>query len=189
MLCIGCASKTKPEFESIELSPVTTSDQKTYWNFIGSNVMQTWNQPYGPATVFNTYSLDLFRVRAELSKAKHLSDSKTSIDNFILIPDHTGELVQFKFYKSSVLSPEMEKKFPQIRSYIIQHHSNTSVQGRLDLNDKGLRALIFWKDKTLIIDPSSPNDSLQYVVYFREDLNIDRNNIPFEISDTLQQHK
>jgi len=187
-LLIDCTPKTSPQQNSSSEQMASSSDQLTYWQYISSNDQTFWKLPYGPADSFYVYTLDISSIRALLSKAKLISESETLIDNVVLIPAPDRNLMPFKFFKSSVLSPEMEKKFPNIRSYIIQDMKDNAIQGRVDLNDKGFRALIFWHQNTWIIDPANPEDSVQHVAYFREHLPTKKNQTPFEVSDTIN-HK
>lgn len=97
------------------------------------------------------------------------SGSKVTIP----LPDGTYLMVQLN--KSSVMSEELAKKFPEIRSYEIVKEKGTF--GRVDINPSGFYVMVTHGSQTFFVNPTEKKGQ-EYISYDKEDLVPDINN-PF----------
>ena len=68
------------------------------------------------------------------------------------------------------MSPGLEVKFPQIRTYDVMSINNPGEYGKIDITPHGFHAMIFSIDKgTMFIDPYSQGNTENYLVYYRKD--------------------
>ncbi len=126
---------------------------------------------------------DLLKLKT--SKIKHLLkalESKEKVkDNIsyveadkpailIDLPFPFGKFYTYRIENSSLFSPELAKKFPNIRSYSGHQKDNNAVRVRLDVNAMGLFSIITSPSETVYIKPVE-ND--YYICYKKSDVAAD----------------
>ncbi len=97
----------------------------------------------------------------------HLATStfSKSTSKTIYLPDTNGEIVPFQLVETSVLHPDLAKKYPNIKSY-----TGTSANGqfrvKLSSSHKGLQSMVvdLKSQKQVFMEPVSNKDNV-YVVY------------------------
>ena len=124
-------------------------------------------------------------LKLKLSKIKHLLkalEAKEKVkDNIsyveaekpsmlIELPFPFGKYHSYRIENSSLFSPELAKKFPDIRSYSGRQKENETVHVRLDVNPSGLFAMITSPIETVYIRPVE-ND--YYICYRKSDVDAD----------------
>ena len=73
----------------------------------------------------------------------------------------------FRVVRSDAMHPDLAAKYPQISSYLILSERNALTSGRVDLGDKGFHGIIHTPNGTVYMDPWSPGDHEQLMVYTR----------------------
>ncbi len=124
-------------------------------------------------------------LKLKISKIKHLLkalEAKGKVkDNIsyveaekpsmlIDLPFPFGKFYSYRIENSSLFSPELAKKFPDIRSYSGHQKDNEAVKLRLDVNPTGLFAIITSPSETVYIRPIE-ND--YYICYKKSDVAAD----------------
>ncbi|UCE93168.1 MAG: proprotein convertase P-domain-containing protein [Flavobacteriaceae bacterium] len=119
------------------------------------------------------FNLKLDRFKNELSKVNSIS--KTADAGLkVLFPDVDGKMISFLVKESSVMAPELSRKYPNNKSYVGYSEKDRSRKIRFSLNEIGLHAVIMEAGgKTRYIEPLT-KDKKKYRVYYREDLELDR---------------
>ncbi|WP_194767213.1 reprolysin-like metallopeptidase [Tamlana sp. I1] len=102
-----------------------------------------------------------------LSKALTSDLNKTATlkasDVIISFPNETGELERFQVTESSVLHPDLQAKYPEIKSFIAKSIDNPSAHMRFSLSPyNGLSAVVLGIEKALVFQPvkNHPNQIL-----------------------------
>ncbi|WP_313804757.1 reprolysin-like metallopeptidase [Flavobacterium sp.] len=116
---------------------------------------------------FKTFALNSKSLQEYVLKnASRNSQATTTLS----IPNETGNLEIFKITEASVMEPELQAQFPNIRSYSGVSVANPTTTIRFSMSDeKGFSAIIRTADKgTTIIDPLVQDNS-QYIVFNRKD--------------------
>ena len=67
------------------------------------------------------------------------------------------------------MSPELQAKFPNMRSYTGQCVENASISIRFDVTHKGFHGMIMEPGQTWYIDPYSAETTSEYISYTKED--------------------
>ena len=140
------------------------------WTKLENNSTKT--QPEIKASAFKTFELNINLMKQRLEQAPQ----KNSQADFILsieIPLPTGELMLFDVYKNTTLSPALQAKYPNIKTYDISQtiapdNGQTPMIGKIDLNANGFHALIRTPNGDFYIDPFSPSNQSQYTVYYKK---------------------
>lgn len=135
--------------------------QQAYWKTIPSKSNFKSASVKDMSKAIAVFSLD----KALFSKKfKSLSNSKKG-KHQIYLPDHRGNVVAFNIEETSVLHPDLAKKYPTIKSF-----SGYSLDGKykvkLSSSHKGLQSMIvnLEDQKTAFMEQLS-NKSNSYVIY------------------------
>ncbi len=125
----------------------------------------------GEGHVFNL-NIDSLRILLDQSKEKSLD---SDIEDIVIhIPNHVGKSQRYFVYKSSVMSKEMEAKYPDFMTYSVQGVDNKLAYGRIFISRFGLRGTLHIGTYRVVIEPSDPMAPLAHKAYLYED------NEPFE---------
>ncbi|SDZ82410.1 zinc-dependent metalloprotease [Bizionia paragorgiae] len=105
-----------------------------------------------------TYSFDVNELMGELSKAEQRGNSKALSNNLVLeLPNLDGQLESYFIQEASVMAPELQAQYPQIRSYVGYGIDTPSAYLRFSISPyKGLSGIVLSgaEGKTLVIEPS-----------------------------------
>jgi hypothetical protein len=88
----------------------------------------------------------------------------------ISLPSPTGEPVAFEIFAYDLLPTELQKKFPEIRTWWGKGIDNPMALLRLDHGTKGFHAQILEPSGSWYIDPAFKNNTEVHYSYFRKDL-------------------
>ena len=130
---------------------------------------------------YQALMLDIKKAKARLSDLEpkdrvpnQLRYEKTDEENVLLqFPWNDGQFHTFQVKNSNIFSPDLAKKFPNIRSYSGERTDDSSIHLRLDINPSGLYAMITTPSQTLFIRPLDDERKL-YLCYNKDD--VDRDN-------------
>lgn len=98
--------------------------------------------------------LDLDNLKNQLTNAPILNGSMHQSSLIIEFPNSDGEFEKFAVYESSIMHPELEAKFPMIKTYAAQGIDDPTATMRFSVTQFGLHTLsISGKKSTVYIDP------------------------------------
>ena len=101
---------------------------------------------------------------------KQLQKTLLMHDNGILIqlPLPTGKLVDFYLTYSSIIAPELAKKFPLLKTFSGSEIGNASNSGRFDITPNGFHGMFRYNGRMVFIEPTNKNSAENYKSYYRE---------------------
>ena len=103
----------------------------------------------------------------------------------IYFPNSDGQLSRYKVFEASVMAPELEAEFPNIKSYAGQGIDNPTETVRFSMSPKGLHAMFLGTNNgTQFIDPFTKVGNI-YTVYSKK--NAEVRNFDFECGVLDQQ--
>lgn len=83
----------------------------------------------------------------------------------ISLPNAEGNLERFEMFEASNFAPELQERFPEIRSYIGKGLDDVTAQVRLSVDPSGIQTMIFRTDKrNEFMEPYSEDGKI-YAVY------------------------
>lgn len=103
---------------------------------------------------------------------------------FFWLPDPNGNIQCFQILESSIMEPELQAQFPEIRTYVGQGVTDPNASVRIDFTDPsaqwngagGFHAQVLSVNGNWYIDPYSRGNFNYYTSHYKKDL---RNTHPF----------
>ncbi len=104
----------------------------------------------------------------------------------IKLPNTRGGFSEYILKETPILSPELAKKFPMIKSYTARGLNNPKATAKISVGTDGLHASIFiLGEKTSYIEPYS-KDRKEYINYLRSELNPKDKNFVCSFDETTK---
>ena len=99
------------------------------------------------------FDLNLFQLKQQL---QHVGNRNSSSFTTLKFPSADGKLNNYSVQEASVMHPDLQARYPDIRSYIGQGIDNPSEIIRFSITPKGFHGMILGtKDGTQFINPFS----------------------------------
>lgn len=93
---------------------------------------------------FKLFKLDAKGLRKDLFRIVNKNKENTLV---VVLPNVEGNLEEFQVFENSVLSPELQEKFPEIRSFDGQGITDKKATLKLSYSPEGIKTMIFRVDK------------------------------------------
>ncbi len=108
------------------------------------------------------FEFDYDQLSNVLSKNFNLSKTQ----NFVLsLPNANGKFEKYRIEEASVFHPNLQAKYPEIKSYVGYGIDSPSAYLRFSLSPyKGLTGIILGKDETLVFEPDATKNNLITVI-------------------------
>ncbi|WP_052823379.1 zinc-dependent metalloprotease [Neotamlana sedimentorum] len=107
----------------------------------------------------SVYQFDNMALSQYLQK-QHTSLNKDT-ELALMLPDSDDNLVEYMVTEASVMHPDLQAKYPDIRSYVGYQTNNPSVVVRFSLSpNKGFTGVVLGAESTLTISPDEANSNL-----------------------------
>ena len=115
-------------------------------------------------------TLDEAALRAALATAPFEGTGGAALE--LALPRPDGTVARFAVRETSVMAPELARKFSNIKTYAGVGLDDRSASLRLDLTPQGFHAQVLASGgNTYYIDPVSRTDTRHYLGFFRQDMN------------------
>ena len=121
------------------------------------------------------YQLDVKSIKNALLNVGTRENTGNTVISF---PNSDGKINRYKVFEASVLAPELQTQFPNMKSYAGQGIENPTEIVRFSITPKGLHAMFLGTSKgTQFIDPFTVEGNV-YTVYSKQ--NLEARNFEFE---------
>ncbi len=162
LLCLSAGSLA----QETELGP-------PLWSSIDPSSVVLRSQAIGPLAVelpvdYALFELDSEALDRSLSRAPMEFVQRLSLAPVIELPTPDGGLARFRFEESPILSAELGREHPEIRTYRAQGVDDPTLSARFDLTSSGFHAMIFSPRGQILVDPF-PGASSTYMAYRKQD--------------------
>jgi hypothetical protein len=116
---------------------------------------------------YRALTLDLEAMSGRLARVA----SRGEYDDWVVsLPHPDGQFVEFRLRRSSLLSPGLAKRYPEIRTYRGTAIDGSGARVWLDVTLQGFHAMVRGEEGSWFIDPYWRDRTDQYVSYWRRDL-------------------
>ena len=118
-------------------------------------------------------NVDIDALKSKLVNAPILNGNSSYSSLIIEFPNSNGVFEKFSVYESSIMAPELEAKFPMIKTYAAQGIDDPTATMRFSVTQFGLHTMsLSGKKSTVFIDPYT-TDLKTCIVYNRASLGAD----------------
>lgn len=119
----------------------------------------------------STFSLNKQAMKQSLRNAPSEFRSAVETPKMIHLPMPDGSSQEFTFERSLVVEPGLLEKYPELgETYIARGIDDPTATARFDFLPTGFHAIILSERGTVLIDPYAKDDTDNYVIYRKEDL-------------------
>ena len=133
---------------------------------------------------FQTFSLNVEALKQSLIGVAQRNDFSVNANKILSFPNSEGELERFSIKEASVMHPDLQERFPEIRSYVGQGVDNASSILRFSLTPEGFNGMMLSANgNSTFIEPINQGSN-NYIAFSRSD-RINRSDY-FECSVTEQ---
>ncbi|MCA0152317.1 immunoglobulin-like domain-containing protein [Winogradskyella vincentii] len=151
------------------------SQSKVFWqqqNLSSNTITKSSHQSLKS---YQTFSLDAQSLRQALVNAPDRNYSRNSSNVVLSFPNSEGKLERFAIMEASVMDPDLQSRYPDIRSYVGQGVDDASSRIRFSLTPQGFNGMILsGNGPSTFIEPVDRNSN-NYIVFNRRN-RIDFNN-------------
>jgi hypothetical protein len=154
------------------LSSFCAFAQNNFWSDIREQAIQTNGERRIIPNIYRTYTLNFEAMRQFLSTAPDEADVNNGFSEGIplSLPFPDGRIVRFRIWESSIMHPDLQAQFPQIRTYAGQGIDQPHMRIRFDQTHMGFHAMVFGTENgAVFIDPYAYGDNDHYIIYYKKD--------------------
>lgn len=144
--------------------------QENYWSKLKDpkinreNLNPRWTNPNN----FSLYHVDLENIKADLKKAPQRFSGNE--DLVIKFPDPDGNIRDYIVQEASVMEPELQAKFPEIRSYMGWQKNHPENTIRFSVAPSTGISVMYFDNWDISYLDSYTKDNSTFIVYKRKDL-------------------
>ena len=160
------------------------SQNKVLWqkqNLASNTIL---NEHHQSLKKFQTFGLNTDALKQFLNGVSQRNNFSVSSDRILSVPNSEGKIERFFIKEASVMHPELQGRFPEIRSYVGQGVENTSSIIRFSVSPIGFSGMILSANGINTFIESLSQGSDNYIVFNRRDRT--NRNDDFECSITEQ---
>lgn len=111
------------------------------------------------------YELDASSLKQKIVKVTSRNESSKTSSTVIKIPNINGDLEAFEVYETSVFSPELAAKYPNIKSFTGISTDGKGTRLRMSTSPEGLQTMVSYVDKANVFMQQTHRGSNQYILY------------------------
>ena len=131
-----------------------------------------------------------FSLKKDIFNNELKATQRDKASKIVRFPDENGDLIPFVVREASVLSPELSKKYPQIKSYVGRGLKNKKDRLRFSVSQNGIQSMIVYGESKNATYMQKVSDSdNEYLVYNREDTYMMNTNFICETTSLIEKDK
>ena len=160
--------------------------QTKYWQKTDSRSTRSQSQ----TRVLEVKNGATFSLQKDVFASELKSTHTNKASKILSFPDEDGELIPFIVEETSVLSPKLSKKYPQIKSYVGKGLNNPNNRVRFSVSQNGIQSMIVYGDsKSATFMQKISNSDDEYLVYSRKDAYMMNTNFICETKSIIEKEK
>ncbi|WP_299112136.1 immunoglobulin-like domain-containing protein [uncultured Winogradskyella sp.] len=149
-------------------SAMIWSQNKTFWQKQTSNANSVVKENHQSLKTFQTFSLNTQALKQALNGVAQRNQFSVVSNTILSFPNSQGKLERFSIKEASVMHPDLQERFPEIRSYVGQGIDDASSVLRFSLSPEGFSGMILSSNgKSTFIEPVTQGTNT-YIVFNRE---------------------
>ncbi|MBD10717.1 MAG: hypothetical protein CMC68_08255, partial [Flavobacteriaceae bacterium] len=162
------------------------SQNKVYWQKQASNPSKFLKESHQTLKEFQTFSLNSQELKQALNGVSQRNQFSVSSNTILSFPNSEGKLERFSIKEASIMHPDLQERFPEIRSYVGQGVDDASSILRFSISPEGFNGMILSSKGNTFIEPISRGvDS--YIVFNRENRINYNDDFECEVSERIKR--
>ncbi|QKK07066.1 MAG: hypothetical protein HND58_02075 [Planctomycetota bacterium] len=119
---------------------------------------------------FAAFRADMQTLTRELRRAP-LEFTREAVEAPVLfaVPMPDGGYQAFEVVESPIMEPGLQRKYPDVRTYVGQGIDDPAATVRLDVTPQGFHAQVLSPNGRVMVDPLNRGDRTHYASYYAED--------------------
>ena len=113
------------------------------------------------------FNLDITSFKEKTASTTKRASKNNANTSVIDIPTLNGKLEAFRIYEANVFSPELARKYPNIKSFVGYSMDNSGARLRMSVSPQGVQTMIRYLDKPTVFMQPISKGSNEYFVYDR----------------------
>jgi len=163
------------------------SQSKITWQKQNASVNSTLKENHQSLQKFQTFSLNADALRQSLNGIAQRDDFSASTNTILAFPNSEGKLERFTVKEASIMHPDLQARFPEIRSYVGQGLDDASSVLRFSLSPHGFSGMILSSNgRNTFIEPVNQGSN-NYVVFNRKDRTNYSNDFECSVTEQIYQ--
>ncbi|BDQ02179.1 reprolysin-like metallopeptidase [Ignavibacterium sp.] len=140
------------------------------WNDISENSISYTGERVIIPNSYRVIKLDIHLLK-ELLNSAPMEFTTEAVNNpaIIPLPMPDGKFQNFSFWESPTMEPELQQKFPDIRTYTGQGIDDPYATLKMDITPHGFHAMVLSPKGRIFIDPYAKGETNYYLSYYTKD--------------------
>ncbi len=161
------------------------SQNKSFWTkeAIKSSAFIKQNKQTLPKN--QTFGLDINGLKQTLSQSPKREDFARQSNVIVSFPNSDGTMERFRVFEASVFHPDLQARYPDIRSYAGQGIDDPSAVIRFSVSPQGFQSMSLSANRPATFIESITSDGNLYAAYNRQDRVNTDDDFVCEVSDQM----
>jgi hypothetical protein len=156
-------------FIAMMTSTIIWSQSNDLWQKTRSNASTTLKENHQSLKEFHTFSLNIDALRLSLNGVAKRNNFSVSSNTILSFPNSEGKLERFSIKEASVMHPDLQARFPDIRSYVGQGIDDASSILRFSVSPEGFSGMMLSSNgRNTFIEPTNQGSN-NYIIFNRKD--------------------
>jgi len=161
--------------------------QKTVWQKQSVSTSTILKENHQSLKEFQTFSLNKEALTQSLNGVAQRNDFSVLSNTILSFPNSEGKLERYTIKEASNMHPDLQARFPEIRSYVGQGIDNPTSVLRFSISPDGLNAMILSSDgANTFIEPINDNSN-SHIVYNRRNRTDYNDDFECKVTEQINQ--
>ncbi len=117
----------------------------------------------------NLFDLDINAMKLNLANSPKRSELTSVSSIIVTLPNADGQMEKFSVYENSTMDPELQDRFPEIRSYVGIGIDNPTSITYFSVSPLGFKSMTLSADKQAVFIEPYSQDLTTYSIYKKSD--------------------
>ena len=162
------------------------SQNKAFWQKQTANPSKVLKESHQTLKEFQTFSLNTQALRQALNGVAQRNQFSVTSNTILSFPNSEGKMERFRIKEASVMHPDLQERFPEIRSYVGQGVDDASSILRFSISPEGFNGMILSSKGNTFIEPLEKNSDT-YIAFNRENRINYNDDFECEVSERINR--
>ncbi|WP_243473328.1 reprolysin-like metallopeptidase [Winogradskyella sp. MH6] len=171
---------------TLVMSTIMWSQDSVLWQKQRTSANKILKESHQTLKTYHTFGLNADALRQSLTGVAQRNQFSVSSNTILSFPNSEGKLEGFSIKEASIMHPDLQERFPEIRSYVGQGVDDASSVLRFSISPEGFNGMILSPKGNTFIEPLEKNSDT-YIVFNREDRINYNDDFECEVSEQINR--